>query len=235
MRRGEGRPEGFTLIEVMAAVAILAVALTVIAESQQAGMRHVLRAKKMTIATMLAREKMVDLEDELFEEGFSEFNKEEEGKFEDVRLGKLGEHFSWKLKIEKIELPTSLDPNAMSDAITGGDEAAEASGIGGMAAMGGQMLSSQFEMFRSVLEQSIRRVSLEVLWKEGRRKKSISVAAYFTDPRRIDGAIQTGPAIPGVGGGVPGSGPGGGVPGGGAGGGGSGPGAGTGGSTGGAP
>lgn len=186
---------GFTLLEVMVAMAILAMALTVIGESQQAGMRHVLRAKKMSIATLLAREKMVEVEDELFEEGFDEFDETQEGKFEDKGV----EGYGYKLKVEKIELPAALDPDAMSNAITGGDEAAGESQAGGMAAMGGQILSSQFELFRNVLEQSIRRVSLEVSWKEGRADKSITVTAYFTDPRRVDTAMAPAAAIPGIG------------------------------------
>lgn len=182
---------GFTLVEVMAAVAILALALTVISESQQAGMRHVIRAKKMTIASLLAREKMADLEDELAKDGFPEFDKDDEGEFED---GFEGYTYSWK--IEKIELPSSLDPDAMTDALTGegqeGGGGTSESSTSGMAAFGGQMLTQQFELFRNILEQSIRRITLKVGWKEGRADKSISVTLYVTDPRRIGSAIAPG-------------------------------------------
>src|SRR2546423_5787195 len=40
-------------------------------------------AKLMTAATFLAREKMVDIEDDLYEKGFSEFEKEQNGTFDD--------------------------------------------------------------------------------------------------------------------------------------------------------
>jgi general secretion pathway protein I len=186
---------GFTLLEVMAAVAILALALTVISASQQAGMRHVIRAKKMTVASLLAREKMTDLEDELTKDGFPEFDEEEEGEFEDGFEG-----YTYRWKIEKIEMPSGLDPEAMTGALSGeGDDSAGAAG-GGMAAFGGQMLTQQFELFRNILERSIRRVTLEVGWKEGGAKKSVEIALYLTDPRQIGAAMS-----PAAGAGIPGA------------------------------
>jgi hypothetical protein len=57
-----------------------------------------------------------------------------------------------------------------------------------MMSLGAQMLSKQFEMIRNVLEQSIRRVEVTVEWQEGTQTRVVSVAGYFTDPRKIDAA-----------------------------------------------
>ena len=57
--------------------------LTVVSGSQQNSIRAASRAKWMTVAVMLARYKMVEVEDKLFEEGFSDFEEEEEGDFDE--------------------------------------------------------------------------------------------------------------------------------------------------------
>jgi hypothetical protein len=167
----------------MVALAILALALTVISQSQSASMRQVLRAKMMTTAVLLARHKMVDIEDDLFKEGFSDFEETEKGDFEDQDFG----HFKWELKIEKIELPESVDADAVSDAAAsagapGGGAGSLASGT---ARAGGAVMGAQFQLIRPLLESSIRRVLLKVHWKEGTAERSITVTSYFTDTRKV--------------------------------------------------
>lgn len=187
---------GFTLLEVMIALAILAMSLTVIAMAQSNAVRAEGRAKQMTIATLLAREKMVDVEDELFEEGFSDFDEEEKGDFDEQGF----KSFSYVLKVDKIELPTSINADSLTSALSGGvgaegDNATAGSGDkGGMFAAGAKLMSAQFEMFRNILEQSIRRVSVRVSWKEGTRERYVAVVGYFTDPRKIGfgGAVSPG-------------------------------------------
>lgn len=182
--QGAGPQAGFTLLEVMLALAILALGLTMTSESQQMSMRQVFRAKMMTIATLLAREKMIEVEDELFEEGFSEFDEEDTGDF-----GRDFKKFSYKVTIEKVELPAVADSEGLSQTLTegAGDEGEGAAG--GMAALGGQMIAQYMEMIRGVIEQSIRRVTLDVIWKEGRRERSMTVSCYFTDPRKVDAGM----------------------------------------------
>src|SRR5439155_13769204 len=58
---------GFTLLEMMIAVAILSSALTWIVVGVSRNIKAENHAKLMTVATFLAREKMVDIEDELYE------------------------------------------------------------------------------------------------------------------------------------------------------------------------
>ncbi|OGQ68809.1 MAG: hypothetical protein A3F89_07505 [Deltaproteobacteria bacterium RIFCSPLOWO2_12_FULL_50_11] len=64
MKKSKG---GFTLIEVMVAIAILAVSLTALFNFQSNSVIASARAEKMGIATLLAREKMalalIELED----------------------------------------------------------------------------------------------------------------------------------------------------------------------------
>lgn len=184
---------GFTLLEVMVALAIMAMALTLVSGIQQRSLMMTSRSKMISVATMLARYKMVDLEDDLFEEGFSDFEDTEKGDF-----GEEGfEKFRFELVIDKIELPTNVNSETMADTFGslsggGGDDSGQGSSI--MAAQA-QLMASQFEMFRNILERSIRRVHLKVLWREGRDDKSVSVVAFFTDPRKIDEALGGGGKI----------------------------------------
>lgn len=193
---------GFTLVEVMVALAILALALTVVAEAQQAGMRSSARARLLTTATLLAREKMIDLEERLFERGFSQFEDEEEGQFEGEGLTR----FRYQVRIDKVELPSELDAQALSGALGAAQGAGgNGAGGGGASAIGGQLLGGQIELFRKVLEQSIRRVSLQVLWHEGRSEQRVQLDAYFTDPAQVGGGglLQ---GLGGLGAGLPGGG-----------------------------
>ena len=196
MRNGAGRirrrlrqmASGFTLLEVMITLAILGMSLTAISRSQLNSVRAANRAKWITVATMLARYKMVEVEDKLFEEGFSDFEEKETGDFQDEGFEKL----TYELEVDKIELPASVSPESMGGALGVGEESEGGSSSqspqSGMLAMGTQMMAKQFEMIRNVLEQSIRRVQLKVEWKEGSRTRAVTVVGYFTDPRKIDAA-----------------------------------------------
>jgi prepilin-type N-terminal cleavage/methylation domain-containing protein len=180
---------GFTLLEVMVTLAILGMSLVAISRSQQNSIRAANRAKWMTVAVMLARYKMVEAEDTLFEEGFSDFDEKETGDFKDEGF----DRYTYSLKVDKIELPASMNADSLVSAFGGSGDADSDRGDAeskqqGMMSLGAQMLSKQFEMIRNVLEQSIRRVEVTVEWQEGTQTRVVSVAGYFTDPRKIDAA-----------------------------------------------
>lgn len=188
--------KGFTLLEVMIALAILGMSLTIISHSQQNSVRAANRAKWMSVAAMLARYKMSEVEDQLYEEGFTEFTEEDSGDFEEEGFGR----FSYTVTIDKVELPTGVDAEGLTGDLGGAGEGSDnESGQGGLAAMGGQMLMQQFEMIRNVLEQSIRRVQLRVFWPEGSQTREVTVVGYFTDPRTIDAAASGNLPMPGAG------------------------------------
>jgi prepilin-type N-terminal cleavage/methylation domain-containing protein len=62
---------GFTLLETIIALAILSMALMAIVTSTTARSPTTRYSKKLTVATLLARSKMTDLEQKLYDEGFS--------------------------------------------------------------------------------------------------------------------------------------------------------------------
>ena len=77
------RSGGFSLLEVMVALAILAMALVVLVRITTNNVRNTQHAKMTTTATFLARAKMAELEDVVLEEGFVDNDQEEEGDFSD--------------------------------------------------------------------------------------------------------------------------------------------------------
>jgi hypothetical protein len=82
--------------------------------------------------------------------------------------------------------------------------------------MGDMVVSSQFELIRTVLEDSIRKITLTVTWSHANEKQSLVVTYYVTDPSAVNQTVPgSGAADPGAGGGGAG---GGGAGGGGAGG-----------------
>ncbi len=66
MKRGR---QGFTLLEVMVAVAILALALTAIFSSEAGAVKMATRARKMGLATLLVRCKMGEIEEDVANKG----------------------------------------------------------------------------------------------------------------------------------------------------------------------
>ena len=84
MRRA-GPAAGFTLLEVMIAVAILAATLVVLLRIVTNNIRATNHAKLTTAATFLARTKMSDVEDDVLYNGFSSDTESDKGNFKDER------------------------------------------------------------------------------------------------------------------------------------------------------
>jgi general secretion pathway protein I len=198
---------GFTLLEVMIAMAILAGALTWMTVGVSRNIKAENHAKLMSTGTFLAREKMVDLEDELYEKGFGEFEKELAGLFDDKGFSR----FTWKAIVDKVELPSAEQlQTVLSNAqqarqtLQGGGTDPSLQQQAGVNAGGGSSsnpltagasaISSQFGVIKDVLEQAIRRVTIKIGWLEGRTPQEVELVAYYVDVRRVDQAIQLGNA-----------------------------------------
>ena len=68
MTRSPRKQAGFSLLEVVIALAILALGLATLLDAQSSSLRSTGRTRELTIATLLARSKMIDIEKELFDE-----------------------------------------------------------------------------------------------------------------------------------------------------------------------
>src|SRR5262245_51910813 len=89
------RAIGFTLLETMVALAILALSLMAIFRLNSGAVSMHAYSKKLTVASLLARSKMTDLEQELYDKGFNNDDEEKTGDFSDEGWSS----FKWRAKI----------------------------------------------------------------------------------------------------------------------------------------
>lgn len=68
---------GYTLLEVLIALAVLATCLTVLGSAMLNASKQGIFAHQISLASMLARSKMTDIEYELMEDGFSTGDQED--------------------------------------------------------------------------------------------------------------------------------------------------------------
>jgi hypothetical protein len=191
----------------MIAMAILSGALTWLVVGMSRNITAENHAKLMSTATFLARERMVDFEDELYEKGFGEFEKELSGNFEEKGFAR----FTWKVIVDKVELPSAEqiqtvmtkaqenknNPDDKSKQLPPQMQNSSSSASNNPLTAGAGALASQFGIIKDVLEQGIRRVTVKILWKEGKIDRDVTVIAYYTDVRKVDQAIQIAAQPPG--------------------------------------
>jgi general secretion pathway protein I len=128
----------FTLLEVMVAVAILGLSLTVILSAQAGLYAGGSYAQHTSIATGLLRCRMSEIEERLMKLGYPEADENDDGACCDDDL-RADMRCEWK--VERIELP-SIDPAAMGSASAGGTGGPGSPGGPLGALMGGQGASS---------------------------------------------------------------------------------------------
>lgn len=95
--------KGFSLLEIMIAVAILATGFTTLLSAQGRSFLSSERAETMTEATMLARSKMADIEKNIDADVAQ--NKEVGEKEEAGEFDAPFENYRWKYAIRKVEIP----------------------------------------------------------------------------------------------------------------------------------
>jgi general secretion pathway protein I len=97
------RVRGFTLLEVMIALALLGFALTVLIKSAAGNIFNAQQAHMMGVATDLARAKMYEIEEKLLKDGFSDTEQHEEDQaFTDEGWPQI----KYSYKVIEVELPS---------------------------------------------------------------------------------------------------------------------------------
>jgi general secretion pathway protein I len=175
------REAGFTLLEIMVAIAVLSITLVVLLSIVTNNVRATNHAKMTTAATFLARTKMVDIEDQILDVGFSDTTETAVGTFKE--LG--NPQFRWETTIERIELPADLGQRAKDQATDDTKDAKDPMSM--LTGIMGSMMSSFIEPVRIGLQESVRKVTVRVIWNEhGRPDQSFEVVQYLTDPAKAD-------------------------------------------------
>jgi len=188
----------FTLLEVMVAVAILALALSAIFSSEAGAARMAHTSRKMGIAALLARCKMGEIEEQVAEEGLpAVFASDTDACCEDAEV----EGFECKWEINPIVLPETMfapedeESGPLGSAAATDDEGDSspmdpASMLSGDALGGIGSLAMQyaFPVLKPSIESQIRRATVTVSWKEGDVDHSMDVTQFLVseEPVQLD-------------------------------------------------
>jgi general secretion pathway protein I len=195
-RAGARAARGFTLLEVMVAMAILAGALLAVSQLTAGALRSHNQAVRLEVATLLARGKLASLQDGFDKDGFRDFDQADEGTFDKEGHPEV----RWSLAVVKPRL--ELGPDQILSVLMGGkgeegdavDLASllgggKASGDGkdgggietlypGAAAMAGP-LRAQLTVIGEQLKKGLREIRLTVSWQDGARAESFSVVTHM--------------------------------------------------------
>jgi general secretion pathway protein I len=185
---------GFTLLEVMIALAILASTLVVLLEIITNNIRATNHSKLMTAATFLARGKMTDIEDGILETGFIDNDDLDKGTFKDLGFPA----FRWTTAVERIELPTDLKQKAQDQATDKTNDSSQTAKdpMSMLTGMMGGLMGTFLDPIRLGLQESVRRVTVTVSWDEvGRPNQTIDVMTYLTDPAKLDQSLTGGAGV----------------------------------------
>ncbi|MBI5509534.1 MAG: prepilin-type N-terminal cleavage/methylation domain-containing protein [Deltaproteobacteria bacterium] len=164
---------GFTLIEVAIALTIFAMSIAVLLEAQVSSLHNADKARGLTVASILARAKMVDIERKLFDEGFTLNEVNEDGDFTEEGHA----DYKWKYRLSEVE----LDLSALSSLCSGfGDDKGdkEAAGAGCEDMLSG--LGGPIESLLDQISKSLRLAELTVTWPDGKFHESMTVRALLT-------------------------------------------------------
>lgn len=111
--RARASSRGFTLLEVLVAVAILGMGLTAIMSSQAGTVADSKRGHNLTLATAAGRCKMTELEATIAKDGFQELDVSETGPCCDGELGPM--QCAWRIEKPTLPEPAYGDLNLDTD------------------------------------------------------------------------------------------------------------------------
>ncbi|MFY2557642.1 type IV pilus modification PilV family protein [Corallococcus terminator] len=196
------RAQGFTLLEVVVALSILGLALMAIFDLNAGAVSNHVYTKRLTVASLLARAKMTDVEQKLYDDGFSPDDDEESGDFSEEGWPQ----FKWKARIIAPKLD-GVSPDQLIGALFnlpiggGGDSDDPMSGIAGLfgggagggkdgassgpqpagGGLGGAAMGMAQPMFTQMVQQltqTVREVHLTVYWQEGTQLENIDLVTH---------------------------------------------------------
>lgn len=186
--RGARGEVGFSLLEVLIALAILSFSLVALFSSQAGAVKMAYRARRIGVATLLARCKMAEVEEQVALEGLPAVS--DTGSDECCEDAEV-DGFTCSWEIERIVLPDTMfapeegaDDSATDSLAKLADPSADPATLmaSGQAAMGGltsMAMSYAFPILKPSFEEQIRRATVTVHWTEGERPMSFDVTQYL--------------------------------------------------------
>lgn len=159
---------GFTLLEVMIAIALMTMAFGSIFTVQSSSLGMSTRAKNLVIASMLARQKLIEFEVNHRGKTFGEASNEATGTFEAPY-----QNFKWTLKVKELNFPdlSSLAgaQNETDDSISSADPESKSP-----QEMLGKIISNY-------LSKATREVSVQVDYGTPKKPQKHVISTYWVD------------------------------------------------------
>jgi len=160
---GINRENGFTLVEVMFALAIMMVSFSAIILTQSGSRDALERTRRMTTVSMLAKNAMVDAEIYFQDKTFSEVDDEKSGSFDSPY-----DQYTWERTIKEVEFP---DLNSLLNSED------EESGVTRTQEM-------MLKLITQYISDSLREVTVTITWPKGKGTKNYSLTTYWVDLSR---------------------------------------------------
>jgi prepilin-type N-terminal cleavage/methylation domain-containing protein len=191
-RFGEARA-GFTLIEVMVSIMILAISVVSIYGAQFATVATVTYASYATKGIQLARCRMSEIELEIqVDNGFETTDVTSSGDCCEMMEGEADD-FTCRWEIKSIELPdlstllssgadggTGMGDLSMLEDLGMSGDMSGAGGAGDTGMLG--MVQSFLPFLTEMLQEAIRRVTVTVEWEQGTRKREFMLSQFLVHP-----------------------------------------------------
>ena len=194
---------GFTLLEVLIAMAILAIAMTVLVGTQSRSVVQTNHAQMLVIVSGLARDQMYAIETQLQTDGFVLDTQRERGNFRDAGFPDI----RWEARIEPIDMqPEDLATQLQGQLFGGTEDGGALSGSTAVSQQLPQMLGFLPMMLQQLSEQRIRQVFLRVSWQDLRGSHDFDVQQFivmFELPTQPVGGPGGNVVVPGMPPGVP--------------------------------
>ena len=201
---------GFSLLEVMVALAIFGLMIAGILAAQAGLAASNKKAANMGEATTMARCKQTELEEKLIRLGYPAMDDIENGV--ECCEGAGVDTFTCDYKVETVVMPdpptsSALDDGGMAakllgESADGGAPSASLDFDGGLGAIGSLLgpgggngqtggaaglvdmaMGIVYPMMKPMMEASIRKITVTVHWKEGPNPQEFVLAQYVTNPQ----------------------------------------------------
>ncbi len=171
---------GFTLLEVLLALAVLAMCMSVLMGTMATSGQQAIYANKLTRVSQFSRIKMTDLEYKLMKEGFSDDVEKYDGDFSDQGY----ENITWNATVYPVEIPPNVKEQLIAQVnaqLFGGQDTKGA--LKGNAAFSAMlpMLVAQVPEMINQIGKKVRRVKLVIHYAFAGHPQTMTVTQYVVD------------------------------------------------------
>lgn len=161
---------GFTLLEVLIAVMLLGLSMMILLQSQSGSIKMAQEAKNMTVATQLAKAKLLDCEELITKDGFSTSDFNLEGKFDEPDFN----DFTWECHGYRFDMPMP-DQDSISKGMKAAQKFQSAAPTMDMAFA---VMAPFIQLVSNSLGDSIRELVVVVRWPTGNGYDDVKLTTH---------------------------------------------------------